>query len=82
VERAFERLEYLLGRRHRPRATGETPRQYLAALDVPVDRRARRVVELHERARYADGVTRREADEAIRCVNDLVEGSSNAEGPS
>jgi hypothetical protein len=75
VERAFERLEYLLGSRHRPRASGETPRQYLAALDGPIDRRAHRVVELHEQARYANGITRAEADEAVRCVNQLVKGS-------
>jgi transglutaminase-like putative cysteine protease len=77
VERAFKRLEYLLARRHRPRATGETPRQYLTALDASVDRRARRVVELHEKARYAGGITREEADEAICCVNELIRGSSN-----
>jgi len=75
VERAFERLEYLLGRRYRPRASGETPRQYLAALDASVDPRARRVVELYEQARYSGIVSREEAEEAIRCVDDLVKGS-------
>jgi transglutaminase-like putative cysteine protease len=78
VERSFKRLEYLLGRRHRPRERGETPRQYLAALDASVDPRARRVVELHEQALYAGGITREEANEAIRCVDELVRSSTNA----
>ena len=72
VERAFDRLELLLSRR-RPRRPGETPRQYVAAFGSTVDERARRVVELHERASYAGTtVSREEADEAIRCVDELV----------
>jgi len=72
VRRAFERLELLLARRRRPREPGETPRQYLDALGASGDERARRVVDLHERASYAGTVTREEADEAIRCVDELV----------
>jgi len=72
VRRAFERLELLLAKRRRPREPGETPRQYLDALGASIDERARRVVDLHERASYAGTVTREEADEAIRCVDELV----------
>jgi transglutaminase-like putative cysteine protease len=72
VTRAFERLEILLSRRARPREPGETPRQYVDALGSPLDRRARRVVELYERANYSGTVSREAADEAIRCVDELV----------
>ncbi|WP_049903983.1 transglutaminase TgpA family protein [Halococcus agarilyticus] len=70
IEHAFERLEYLLERRHRPRRPGETPRKYLAA--VGADDRATRVGELFERARYAGSATQAEADEAAELVGDLV----------
>jgi hypothetical protein len=72
VTRAFERLELLLSRRRRPRKSGETPRQYLDAVGVPLDGPARRVLELYERAAYSGTVSRAEADEAIRCVDELV----------
>lgn len=75
VERAFERLEYLLVRRYRPRASGETPRQYLEALSPAVDPRAHRVRQLYEKARYGGQVSRDEADEAIRLVDELVDGT-------
>ena len=72
VRRAFERLELLLSRRFRPRRPGETPRQYVDALGSRADGRARRVVELYERATYSGTVSREAADEAIRCVDELV----------
>jgi transglutaminase-like putative cysteine protease len=72
VERAFERLELLLSRRRRPREPGETPRQYVEAVGPAGDRRASRVVELYERAAYSGTASREEADEAIRCVDELV----------
>ncbi len=72
AERAFDRLEYLLERRYRPRKPGETPRQYLA--DVGADERARTVAMIHERARYAGQVSDEEADEAVSLVDDLVGG--------
>ncbi|WP_266074847.1 transglutaminase TgpA family protein [Haladaptatus caseinilyticus] len=76
VERAFGRLEYHLSRKHRTRRTGETPREYLAALShVGVDDRAQRVGSLYERARYAGDVSREHADEAVSLVNDIVRGS-------
>ncbi|MEF8853088.1 MAG: transglutaminaseTgpA domain-containing protein [Haloarculaceae archaeon] len=70
AERAFDRLEYLLEQRYRPRRPGETPRQYLAAIGA--DERARTVATIRERARYAGDVTREEADEAVSLVDDLV----------
>jgi len=72
AERAFERLEYALERRYRPREPGETPRQYLAS--VGADERTRQVALVRERARYAGAVTREEVDEAVAIVDDLVSG--------
>ena len=72
VRRAFDRLEIVLSRRRRPRAPGETPRQYLDALGPPVGDRAHRVLELYERANYSGTASREEADEAIRCVDELI----------
>jgi transglutaminase-like putative cysteine protease len=69
VERAFERLEYVAAQRGRPRRSGETPRQFLE--DVR-DRRADRLGELYERARYAGEVTEAEADEAVELADALV----------
>ncbi len=69
VEAAFDRLLYLLERRHRPRREGETVRQYLDAIDA--DRRARRLVELRERAYYGGVATREMADEAVDLLEDL-----------
>jgi hypothetical protein len=70
VERAYRRLEYLLGKRHRPRRAGETPRQYLDAVDA--DERATRVLSLYERSHYAGIVSEDAADEAVRLVNELT----------
>ncbi|RKD95987.1 transglutaminase TgpA family protein [Halopiger aswanensis] len=88
AERAFDRLERLLAREYRPRRRGESPRQYLAALaataegeatdrstaavPLPLDERAERVLECHERAVYGGGVDRAAADEAIEIVDDLA----------
>jgi hypothetical protein len=73
VERAYERLELLLAGRYRDRAAGETRRRHLAATGkTPGSRRARRLLDLYERARYGGGVTRAEADEAIRLADALV----------
>ena len=80
AERAFERLEYLLERRYRPRKPGETPRQYLA--DIGADERARTIAAIHERARYAGSVTREDADEAMSLVDDLVSNSGRRSGPT
>ncbi len=73
VERAVERLDALLADEYRPRRPGETRREYIDALSLAgLDDRAERVVRIHERARYADGVPRDEAETAIRLVDSLV----------
>jgi transglutaminase-like putative cysteine protease len=66
IERAFERVVYLLERRHRPRRAGETVRQYLDDVDAGAD--ARRVAELRERSRYGGVATEAMADEAVELV--------------
>lgn len=71
IQRAYHRLEQMLGRRFRARQTGETPRTYVAAIDVD-DRRVTRVLELYEQARYAGDVSRADANEAIRLVDEVV----------
>ncbi|ELZ29609.1 transglutaminase domain protein [Halosimplex carlsbadense 2-9-1] len=70
AERAFDRLEYVLAERHRPRRPEETPRQYLASIGA--DERAAQVAAVRERAKYAGRVTREEADEAVDLVDDMV----------
>jgi transglutaminase-like putative cysteine protease len=69
IERAHDRMEYLLTRERRPRATGETSRRYLRSLG---DRDAMRVGELYEEAVYAGRTDEAAADEAVRRVDELV----------
>ena len=78
VRRAYDRLETILEREHRARRPGETPRAYIEALptDEAESAERRRVVELYERARYADGVTETDADAAVSTVNRLVRAST------
>jgi transglutaminase-like putative cysteine protease len=70
VERAFDRLEYVLARAERPRRPGETARQYLDA--VGADERAHRVCDYYELSRYGGRVTEADADEAVRLVGEIV----------
>ncbi len=73
AERAYARLEYLLGRQYRERRPTESPRAYLDALSRQgVDERAVEVARIYERARYGDGATREEADRAVALVDELV----------
>ncbi|WP_435344615.1 transglutaminaseTgpA domain-containing protein [Haloarchaeobius sp. HRN-SO-5] len=73
VVRAVERLELLLERRYREREPSESPQKYVGRLSVSgVDRRADRVVALHEKAVYGPGVSRAEADEAVDLVDAIV----------
>jgi transglutaminase-like putative cysteine protease len=67
IERAYRRLEYVLERRYRPRRAGETPREYVAAVDVGPA--ARELVTLYERMRYGNEATEAMAESAI----DLLE---------
>jgi transglutaminase-like putative cysteine protease len=74
VNRAFERLERLLADEYRERESGETPREYLAALRsrYDVDDRAERVGTIYERVRYAGATDDGLADEAVSLVDELV----------
>ncbi|MFB6243696.1 MAG: DUF3488 and DUF4129 domain-containing transglutaminase family protein [Halobaculum sp.] len=73
AERAYRRLEYLAGRRYRERATGETPRQYVAALQRRgLTAEATAVAETFERAHYGTGVDETEAAAAVETVDELV----------
>lgn len=69
IERAYERLEYVLTRRRGPRRTGETARQYLGRVG---DERARRVGQLYAQARYGEAVSDTAADEAVSLVRAVV----------
>jgi transglutaminase-like putative cysteine protease len=74
VTRAFDRLEHLFGREYRRRRPGETPREYLAALNerADLDDRAERVGAVYERVRYAGDAEDELADEAVSLVDELV----------
>jgi hypothetical protein len=63
-------LETVLASEHRPRRPGETPRQYVAAIDA--DETVQTVYEARERARYAGEVSRSTADEAVETVDAIV----------
>jgi transglutaminase-like putative cysteine protease len=69
VERAYERLVYLLEREGPSRQPGQTPREFLAGV---TDERASRVLELYERSHYAGEVSEATADEAVDLVDDIV----------
>ncbi|WP_232687068.1 transglutaminase TgpA family protein [Halobacterium zhouii] len=78
VEGAFERVEYVLEKRHRKRRAGETVREYLR--DVGSDERAERVAALRERSRYAGGVSGEDAAEAKRLARSLASEYSRLPG--
>jgi transglutaminase-like putative cysteine protease len=69
VTGAFHRVVHLEERAGRERAPGETARAFLAHSDE----RARRLGELHERARYGHGVDEADAAEAADLLADLLE---------
>jgi transglutaminase-like putative cysteine protease len=71
IEAAFDRLLYLLERRHRPRREGETVRQYLE--DTDAGPQAWRLAELRERAHYGGEATEGMADEAVALLQRLRE---------
>jgi len=66
VERAHDRLGYLLARRHRERRPGETMRSYADAVDAGAD--ARRLIEIRERARYGGTASEADAEEAYKLL--------------
>ncbi|MFB6171771.1 MAG: DUF3488 and DUF4129 domain-containing transglutaminase family protein [Haloarculaceae archaeon] len=69
VAGAYERAEYLLARRTRERAPGETVRQYLASIEA--DEPARRLGTLYERAVYGGDADERDAAEAMDALAEL-----------
>nr|WP_276273925.1 transglutaminase domain-containing protein [Halomicroarcula sp. GDY20] len=70
VERAFQRVLYVMGQEHRQREAGETVRAYLDAIDAPDE--VRRVADLRERLRYGGEVSAELADEAVGIADDVV----------
>ena len=70
VERAFQRAMYVLGKRHRQRADGETVREYLDAVGASED--VRRLATLRERLRYDGVVSETAATEAIEIADAVV----------
>jgi len=70
IEAAFERVEYVLSKRYRPRTPGETVREYVA--DVRAGERAERVAALREVARYAGRADAEDAAEAKRLARSLA----------
>jgi len=74
VAGAYARLEYMLGRRYRPRRAGETPREYVTALGerADLDDRIHEVARLYERAAYAGGAAPEDAARAVRTVRRLA----------
>ncbi|MFB6104221.1 MAG: transglutaminaseTgpA domain-containing protein [Halobacteriaceae archaeon] len=71
VEGAFDRVMYLLERRHRKRRPGETVREYLTAIDPPDDALA--VARLREQAVHAGTVSAADASTARRRAASYVE---------
>jgi hypothetical protein len=79
--RAFDRLETLFERRHRPREPGETPRQYVTSLvDEGADEEALAVLDAYERARHGEGVDEATADRAVETVDRLVRARAAVSG--
>jgi len=72
IERAHERMLLVLATRHRPRAAGETTRQYLDAIGAGPA--ARRIAAIRERARYAGECSADAADEAVSLVDQVRRG--------
>jgi len=70
IEGAFARVEYVLGREHRPRRGGETVREYVASIDA--DDRVRELARIRERARYAADVSPETARRARELADDVV----------
>ena len=71
VERAFQRVLYVLGERHRERERGETVRTYLDAIDADED--VWRLAGMRERLRYGGTVSERAAEEAIEIADAVVD---------
>jgi len=74
IEGAYDRVEYLLSRRFRPRRPGETPREYVDAVcEGATAEVAMTVLEGYENARYAGAVTEEDAASAREAFEELYE---------
>ena len=77
VEQVVSRLEYVLGKRYRPRRPDETPREYHATLKhYGADDAVLQLYELYERVHYAGRVDDEEAAEARRLYREAIAGAS------
>jgi hypothetical protein len=74
IDRAIERLDWVLASRFQERRGNQTLRSYLASIeDTEIDaRRLGRILRLYERARYRGEVSREGADEIIEEVDAFV----------
>jgi len=77
VEGTYERLEYVLSRRVRPRRPDETPREYIDAVcEGAAVEAATTVLERYEDARYAGAATPEAAATAREAFESLYRRSS------
>lgn len=79
ISAAYDRAEYVMERRYRERNPGETVRVYVE--DVRAGDRVERLVELRERARYAERADQSDAEEAKRLARSLAAEYSRLPGP-
>lgn len=71
---AFNRVEYLLRKRHRPRQLQETHRSYLDTLHADgVESEVIEIFELYEECRYAGRASASDADRAVAAYESLRE---------
>ena len=79
IERAFQRVMYVLSVRYRQRGDGETVRAYLDAIDADDD--IRRLATLRERLRYDGSVSPQAAREAIDIADGVVAREPTSRSP-
>lgn len=72
IERAVDRLEWLLGWRYVPRKQNETPAEYLTRLPATVDGRVREVYDTYETARYGGAYDDAAVEEAVTHVDHMI----------
>ncbi|MDX1744742.1 MAG: transglutaminaseTgpA domain-containing protein, partial [Halobacteriales archaeon] len=73
IEQTVSRLEYVLGKRYRPRHPDETPREYRETLrNYGASAEILRLYELYEAAHYRGAASDEEAAEAGRLYRDVV----------
>lgn len=72
IDRAVDRMEWLLGWQYTPRRASETPTEYLHRLPTAVDPRVKEVYSLYETARYAGTADNEQIDRAVSLVNSLI----------